>query len=1120
MYKSVNLMLYIILLSSTLFCQKYWKHVEITKGGNIRKVVKSPDNSTLYAIAECAFSGGLYKSTNNGPDWERIEYNFLNYVKISDIAIDEEGNVLVGTSQRGLCLYNKSSNSWEKLYSPYSSNLKFVHFLPNNGILDLTSNFINYSPDKGVNWSAHELPSYPTIVKVDSEDNIYIGTSTGLFWTDNYGSTLHQFKGIPNSYITALCLINSEKILVGCSTGDWYYSEDSGDNWVKREYEDYLPICNIQKLSNGDLLAHSTAYFYKSTNGGESWNKVGPDHIQSLYEINNYTMLNDNIIIAGSENGIFISYDQGRTLTRTLDNIYLTRINGIASSPEMTISHINKYQYLYHENNSQNWELHEYNYVPINPTNFYYYNNLFYSTSYKGISYSADGVNWFTNGNTSDNDKSMNFLAIGTNYFHTKTGKLYKSLNSGAEWTEITLPESDYVSKFCLDSNNRIFCCGKFNLFFSDDMGSSWSSEQLPIGYELNPLELAATRENNIYLLTDLGLLFYNTDENYWTNLTNNLKEYVQQFTFIPGGNVFEYISSMLYDQKTQSLIVGMSYDESLANEIAVAFLSMDEGVTWQNISSGLESNANNKLSMDSTGTIYMATDGYGLFQSEFKLKSLTISPEFIDFGDVEFGKCDTIDFMINNSGYGDITIGDVICNDESFTIIRNTDYVRQDSSRTWRLVFSGLTEGVHESKVIFSSNDTGGEDTLHVSANCIASHFTTIDTLYFSPTYQNSVGLGELDLFNDGDNILQIDSVSIVNDVFDLLDFNKTVTINETVKIPINFTPNSLKSFSGMAIFYSNAITSPDTIYLYGEAAYSYLTYNSTRISFDSLFWGQTGKYELILSDSGNIDLEITSIVSSNSLLQIGEYNSITPVGTTQNMSLTFTPDSLRDYSEFIEIISSSISSPDTIYIEWLAQFAQLVLKEDSFDFGNIVMSNEKDTIITIKNSGISNLEVNCTFLKNKFSVSKTEFLLAPDDSMNLEIYFLASSPGELRDTLVFTGNSFSSPDSVFLHVNVLDPSSIIDNIQVPKEFNLEQNFPNPFNPTTTIKYSLPERRHVSLMIYDILGNIISTLVNETLPPGYYSIKFHANDLPSGIYFYRIISGKYVKTKKLILIK
>jgi photosystem II stability/assembly factor-like uncharacterized protein len=88
------------------------------------------------------------------------------------------------------------------------------------------------------------------------------------------------------------------------------------------------------------------------------------------------------------------------------------------------------------------------------------------------------------------------------------------------------------------------------------------------------------------------------------------------------------------------------------------------------------------------------------------------------------------------------------------------------------------------------------------------------------------------------------------------------------------------------------------------------------------------------------------------------------------------------------------------------------------------------------------------------------------------------------------------------------------------PAGFGLEQNYPNPFNPNTTINYRLPKNGHVTIKVYDILGNEVKTLVNEYKPAGEYSVNFDAGKLSSGMYIYRITAGGYTAAKKMTLIK
>lgn len=89
-----------------------------------------------------------------------------------------------------------------------------------------------------------------------------------------------------------------------------------------------------------------------------------------------------------------------------------------------------------------------------------------------------------------------------------------------------------------------------------------------------------------------------------------------------------------------------------------------------------------------------------------------------------------------------------------------------------------------------------------------------------------------------------------------------------------------------------------------------------------------------------------------------------------------------------------------------------------------------------------------------------------------------------------------------------------------VPTENKLYDNYPNPFNPSTIIKYSLKDEGRVTVKIFNTLGEEIRTLVDEIKPSGNYNLEFNANNLPSGVYIYRLQSGEFVSSKKMLLIK
>jgi len=108
------------------------------------------------------------------------------------------------------------------------------------------------------------------------------------------------------------------------------------------------------------------------------------------------------------------------------------------------------------------------------------------------------------------------------------------------------------------------------------------------------------------------------------------------------------------------------------------------------------------------------------------------------------------------------------------------------------------------------------------------------------------------------------------------------------------------------------------------------------------------------------------------------------------------------------------------------------------------------------------------------------------------------------------------------WMNTNMIGEPSRIENSdnEIPLEFSLEQNYPNPFNPVTTISFTLPISTQTKVTVYDILGREVQVLKNDFLNAGYHRIVFNANDLSSGVYFYKIETSSFSKSKQMLLLK
>jgi Secretion system C-terminal sorting domain/Divergent InlB B-repeat domain/Viral BACON domain len=149
----------------------------------------------------------------------------------------------------------------------------------------------------------------------------------------------------------------------------------------------------------------------------------------------------------------------------------------------------------------------------------------------------------------------------------------------------------------------------------------------------------------------------------------------------------------------------------------------------------------------------------------------------------------------------------------------------------------------------------------------------------------------------------------------------------------------------------------------------------------------------------------------------------------------------------------------------------------------------------------------------------SDVSLVCTPNDGWNFEGWY-----DNYDDDFFINDTSFAinvTQNRSFVAQLTMDPTSIFnDDYNSPVKFDLQTNFPNPFNPTTNIRFSIPHAANVKIQIFDMLGEEVEVLTNQYFNSGTYLITFHSQNIPSGIYYYRIQSEGFCDTKKMILLK
>ena len=220
-------------------------------------------------------------------------------------------------------------------------------------------------------------------------------------------------------------------------------------------------------------------------------------------------------------------------------------------------------------------------------------------------------------------------------------------------------------------------------------------------------------------------------------------------------------------------------------------------------------------------------------------------------------------------------------------------------------------------------------------------------------------------------------------------------------------------------------------------------------------------------------------------------------------------------DHPEFVDRIAAFTGNAD------FPTAPEVTIAPLSFNFGTVAVGDSADFRFVIANHGTANLTVSVTTPPTDFVLLNAPTLLTPKTFAPLTLRYKPTTARTFNETITIATNDANEPITT---VSISGNSTLSAQpiAQTPNTFALEQNYPNPFNPTTVIVYRLARQSEVRLEIFDVLGRKVETLVNTKQGAGTYSFTFNATtlNLSSGVYFYRLNTGEFTATKKMLLTK
>jgi len=906
-------------------------------------------------------------------------------------------------------------------------------------------------------------------------------------WVQTNGPSGGQFGGANGSMIWSLA-ISGSNVFAGTYEGI-YRSTNNGKNWTTVNNGLIISTNNSVTafaVSGTNILAGiygvNGGGVYLSTNNGTNWTAVNNGLTNTYIET---LAVSGTNLFAGTDDGLFLSTNNGTNWTSVNDSIKNNAIVSIVISGNNVFAGTNTGRIFLSTNSGTSWT------QVFNDLKNSYVKSLvvsggiiFASTWDDGIFQSTDnGANWTKNGLT-------NYYAIlsapsGENlYAWTYYGVFFLSTDNGTSWKEIdsSIPNSQHITTLAV-SGSYLFAGTTGGVFLSTDNGATWSTGNN--GSPNTYIHSLAASGTNLFAAVDQAGVSLSSDNGSSWAATNNGLSTANVYTLTASGN---------------NLFAGTS---------GGVFLSTDNGSSWTAINNGIMHQSVTSFAFSGTNIFAGTSDVGSPFGNIYISTNNGTNWTEVAKGIPDGGSVSALAISGTNIFAG-ILIGSYLGQVYGEGVFLSTNNGANWSAvNNWlgnievtSLVVSGtnLFAGTFNSGV-FLTTDNGANwnnvsnGLLNNSISCLAVSGTNLFAGTPGGVFISTDNGKNWASVNDGLTDTYITSF-VVSGANLFLGTLKSGVWSRSISEMITGIKISQKTCPGIP-----------TITYAGQ------TYNTVQIGNQCWLKENLNVGTMILgaqnqTNNGNIE----KYCYNDSTIYCDKYGGLYQWGEMTQYSSTEKVQGICPIGWHIPTISEFRTLSSTVKNDGNS----LKAIGQGYD-GNY--SGTGFTGAGTNTSGFSAILSGCLQFGDKFLNQSADAYFWTTTDNPLEgtyIIYLSANSGSIGEAYQsFEGFSVRCVnDNTFTGVEESKENEINVN------YLLSQNYPNPFNPTTTINYSVPKSGFIKIKVYDLLGREVAQLVNEYKPAGNFSVQFNASKLVSGIYFYRMESGSFSQTKKLLLLK
>ncbi len=1111
-----------IILTATPFAQGTWNWQNPLPQGNIIYDIHTFDATTAIFVGA---AGTIYKTTDGGEDWypqTSGTTNFLNSVDFIDASI----GWAVGSSGTILNTTN-GGTSWASQNSGTTLNLNSVSFIDaNTGWAVGFFGLVIKTTNGGINWTAQTSGTPNSLESVDF-------VSANIGWASGYNGTILK-------------------------------TSDGGTNWVTQTSGTINPIFKVDFVNTSSGWAVGNyGTILKTTNGGTTWTAQTSgtvNHLYSVYFLDSNTgwAIGDVGTILKTTNGGANWISQTSGFTNALISLDFVNTNTCWAVGASGII-------LKTSNSGASWSSQS-NGVIISLLSVDFVNaNFGWAVGRSGtiMKTTNGGINWDAQTSGITNDLySVHFVDVSIGWVVGDAGTILKTTNGGTSWVSQISGVTNPLNSIDFVNANTGWAVGGFGTTLkTTDGGTNWTNQ--PHGGDMRGA-VDFIDINTGWVVGSSGMILKTTNGGTtWATQTSGTAS---------------LLTAAYFSDANIGWVVGTGGIILKTTDGGTNWVTQASGTT-----NGLYSvdfvDVNIGWAVSSGGEILNTINGGANWISQISGSSKSLFS--VDFVDVNTGwvvgdggtilqyTADPISAvqLISPNGGENFFVDEI----KTITWIRNRvnsiklEYTTNNGS-SWNIIanfypsnpdnFSWTIPPTPSTQCKIKISDALNPGTFDISNDLFTISFPVSDSIFVSVNELDAAA-GDTVILNVGVQLPPNSSFISAEINFDgfgnnlqFLEIDTTETLAGRAKWIYynNFQDSVLytafagsDSITGSGVLFKLKFVVPANL----GAGLIPINFNSAIFNTGSVFVRtSSGGVNIIAPHYGDVDLnDIVQAYDAATILQylanmiaLNQQQKLNADVTLDNTISAYDASVILQYVVHIIdtlphtsviIAAGELKMPDGAILP--SGFVEVPLNLTN---GNNIYSFEAEINFDSEILQYQSIEFSTAlsgFVKQSNSVANSLIIVGASTSPGItagnyaKIKFSLKPNVSAEDTKIILSKLRLNENAVAVNSDTALISTINNipgDVSLPAEYSLAQNYPNPFNPSTTINYDLPEASHVTLKIFNVMGELVQVLTDEEKPAGYHHTDFNAAGLSSGIYFYRISAGSFTDIKKMILVK